>query len=509
MPVVQEYRNAVFQQDFISSHSGSAHVKAALEHTAEVLSDFYQNSDVPYKWKSEQKLHSDIAEMLFHTESPHSLSNVLSAVKKNIIQHSMNISHPQAMAHLHCPPLIPAICADMIVSALNQSMDSWDQSPAATAAEQHMTEWLCRLYKLPASGAGTFTTGGTQSNYMGLLMARDHYCLHELGHDVKHAGLPLQAHRFKILCSEEAHFTVKKSAAQLGLGEKAVISIPTDDKKRMLIEHTIQAIEQLKSNGDVPLAIVGTAGTTDFGSIDPLPALADLAGEENIWFHVDAAFGGALVLSSQHADKLEGIRHADSITVDFHKLFYQPISCGAFLVKNEHSFNLLAHQADYLNPEDDKQAGIVHLVDRSVQTTRRFDALKVLVTLKTLGTDKWGAMIDQSLDSTALLAQEIRVHPALELVIEPEMNAVVFRYRLHDSLYRGSHLEDEINKNIQQQLYSSGRGVIAKTRINGVQYLKCTLLNPLTNMSHIKKLIEEVTDTGREIELQKIKEVYA
>lgn len=215
--------------------------------------------------------------------------------------------------------------------------------------------------------------------------------------------------------------------------------------------------------------------------------------------HVDAAFGGALALCSDHTAKLEGMQHADSLAVDFHKLFYQPVSCGAFLVRSRDSFRFIRHGADYLNPEDDRDEGFTNLVDYSMQTTRRFDALKILMTLRTLGTEKWAEMIGHGLKQAGLLAEKINDEPALYLVMKPEMNAVVFKYCPEHSFEKVE--EDEINREIQQQLYASGEAVIAKTKIDGRQFLKCTLLNPLTIEKDIDHVIQSVIGAGREIEI--------
>ncbi|MFZ4451577.1 pyridoxal phosphate-dependent decarboxylase family protein [Salibacterium aidingense] len=499
MAGVSEQLDEAFVQGFMLPGNGPA-LQSALHQTAQLLSDYFDKTNHSYSGLAANQLDHAIGGMLAETEEPHAVSEVLGEVRTHIMSHSLNVNHPHTAAHLQCPPLIPSVCADTIASALNQSLDSWDQSPAATVVEQHMTEWLCRLFQFPESAGGTFTTGGTQSNYMGLLLARDHYCLHVLGRDVKKYGLPPKASRFKILCSEEAHFTVKKSAAQLGLGEEAVILIPADNRKKMDARLLEETIHRIKAGGDIPMAVVGTAGTTDFGSIDPLEQIGAIAAAEKIWLHVDAAYAGALALSSQYAGKLRGITQADSISVDFHKLFYQPISCGAFLVKKQSSFQHVAHPTDYLNPDEDKEDGIVNLVDHSIQTTKRFDALKVLVTLKTIGTRQWGQLIDQSISNAAMLAEKIEADPSLHLVMRPEMNAVVFRYCSQNEEENGLH------RRIQQHLYHSGEAAIAKTKVNGVPHLKCTLLHPCTTEERLEQLVQAVVNTGRKLEKRKKEE---
>lgn len=178
---------------------------------------------------------------------------------------------------------------------------------------------------------GVFTSGGTQSNYMGLLLARNKACETYFKVNAHQKGLPYEANKLRILCSEHAHFTVQQSAAQLGLGANAVVTVSTDDQQKLSIDDARDKLKKLRREGLIPFMIVATAGTTDFGSIDSISETARLAKDEGLWLHVDAAYGGALLFSHQYRSLLDGLHLADSITIDFHKLYYQSISCGAFL----------------------------------------------------------------------------------------------------------------------------------------------------------------------------------
>src|SRR5947209_3734901 len=226
---------------------------------------------------------------------------------KLIIANSVVVRHPHTIAHLHCPPLVSALAAEVVISGLNQSMDSFDQAPIATVLEQHVTRWLCAEAGLPETADGTFTTGGTQSNYLGLLLARDAFLKSMWNWSAQKSGLHPEARRLRILCSEAAHFTVEKSASQLGLGTDAVIRVEADDQFRMKPDALRKSLEKLHTQELLPFAVVATAGTTDFGSVDPLPDIANLARSAGAWFHVDAAYGGALLFSKIHASQLAGI----------------------------------------------------------------------------------------------------------------------------------------------------------------------------------------------------------
>lgn len=233
------------------------------------------------------------------------------------------------------------------------------------------------------------------------------------------------------------------------MGENGVIPIETDENFQLKPEILSAKLRTLQQDNLRPIAIVATAGTTDFGSIDPLPELAKIARDHGLWFHVDAAYGGALKLSQNHGHKLKGIELADSITVDFHKLFYQPISCGAFLLKNQANFGLIKLHADYLNPESNEAQGIPDLVTKSIQTTRRFDALKLWLSLKTLGVETFGEMIDSTIELAGAIALIIAEDAELELANIPTINAVVFRYQPS----QGTATEiDRINEQIPKKI---------------------------------------------------------
>src|SRR3954463_12467927 len=254
---------------------------------------------------------------------------------ETLLRNSVKPWHPFTAAHLHTPVLSASLAAEAILTAINQSMDSFDQAPAASVLEQKVIGWLCELARLPATASGTFTAGGTQSNYMGLLLARDHFLLSRMGWSAREKGLPRDANKIRFLCSEVAHFSVEKSAIQLGLGTQAVRRIACDEDFRMCPETLRAEISSLRAEGLWPVAIVATAGTTDFGSIDPLLEISDIAHEYGIWLHVDAAYGGALLLTDRYRERLAGVERADSLTIDFHKAFFQPISCSAFLLADQ------------------------------------------------------------------------------------------------------------------------------------------------------------------------------
>ncbi|WP_173915694.1 aspartate aminotransferase family protein [Halobacillus sp. Marseille-Q1614] len=474
--------------------TGIKEFEETIHQVVNQLIDISLEQTAPYRGKSPQQVEQEVKEAVTFNNEGEPLDKVLEMIEPSILQNSLHVTDEKSMGHLHCPPLIAGVAAELIISAYNQSMDSWDQSTAATFVEEEMIGWLTGQFGLGEKASGVFSSGGTQSNYMGLLLARDAYCDKQWNHNVKKHGLPPEAGKMKILCSEEAHFTVKKSAFQLGLGEDAVVSVSVDQNHRMSTADTQRKIEQLIENGDHPFAIVGTCGTTDFGSIDPLSDLASLASRYNVWFHADAAYGGALILSESHASKLKGLEMADSITVDFHKLFYQPISCGAFLVNDERSFKYINHHADYLNPQEDEEEGIPHLVNKSIATTRRFDALKLFMTLKVVGLSQLQQMVDHTFITAKKTADYIQETDHLSVANpDPELNTVLFRFESNDQT---PEKLNEINRLIQKEILFSGKAIVAKTKFKSDVFLKFTLLNPRTSIEDTQSVLKEVQQLG-------------
>ncbi|MCW2485111.1 aspartate aminotransferase family protein [Candidatus Symbiopectobacterium sp. NZEC127] len=404
------------------------------------------------------------------------------------LKDSLSVHHAQCVAHLHCPSLVISQAAEVLINATNQSMDSWDQSPSATIIEMKLIEWLRQQVGYTAGDAGVFTSGGTQSNLMGLMLARDAFFARQ-GHSVQQHGLTGDLSKIKVLCSENAHFSVQKNMALMGLGYQSVTLVKTDAFSRMDLSDLSTKLAQADANGEQVLAIVATAGTTDAGAIDPLAEIAAMAAERHIWLHVDAAWGGALLLSEQYRHYLDGLELADSVTLDFHKQFFQTISCGAFLLKDARHYELMRYQAAYLNSGFDEEQGVPNLVSKSLQTTRRFDALKLWMGLEALGKKQYAEIIDNGVTLAQQVAQFVTEQPQLELVMQPQLASVLFRFRPESGDAAAVAL---LNQRIGDALLASGSANVGVTESDGVTCLKLTLLNPTVCLADVKLLLESV-----------------
>ncbi|MBS0896338.1 pyridoxal phosphate-dependent decarboxylase family protein [Pantoea dispersa] len=462
-----------------------------------------QSSAAVVQWLQQPEMYqgktvAELRERITLDFNPNGLGNQ-AAIERAIeyfLKDSLAVHHPQCVAHLHCPSLVVSQAAEVLINATNQSMDSWDQSPSATIIEIKLIEWLRAQVGYPAGDAGVFTSGGTQSNLMGLMLARDAFYARQ-GHSVQQHGITGDLRKIKVLCSENAHFSVQKNMALLGHGYQSVVQVKSDQFARMDVNDLKAKLAQAQANGEQILAIVATAGTTDAGAIDPLREIAAIAAEHNIWVHVDAAWGGALLLSEKYRHYLDGLELVDSVTLDFHKQYFQTISCGAFLLKDARHYELMRYQAAYLNSEFDEEAGVPNLVSKSLQTTRRFDALKLWMGLEALGQKQYAAIIDHGVSLAQDVAQFVESEPRLELVMQPQLASVLFRYRpaqLSDSAQIAL-----FNQRIGDALLESGRANVGVTEHAGMTCLKLTLLNPTVTLEDIKLLLALVEKTADQL----------
>lgn len=428
-----------------------------------------------------------------HSSSP--IDKALRELDDLYISNAIAFHNPNYVAHLNCPITLPSIVAEIIATSVNTAVETWDQSTSATFIEQEVIRWICNEFQLGNNADGVFTSGGTQSNFMALLMARDHYAFEKFGINIKQHGWSDQVSKFRIFCSEKSHFSIKKNAALLGMGYDAVVPIKVDDKMRMDAEELVLAIEKTKQEGNLPIAVVATLGTTDYGSFDPIQTIGKIAKEQDMWLHVDGAYGGCYVLTETHKHYFEGASMADSVTIDFHKTLFQPVSCSAFLAKNKQHFQYVSYYADYLNPLEDKDTERPNLIEKSIQTTRRFDALKVWLTLKTLGTKTIASYLEEVHDLAKRVHEHLHNNPNFETAHVPELSTVVFRYKNSEAAHEPTH--DKVNLHIKNTLFKAGKASIASTKLNGNIYLKFTLLNPKNTINNLLNIIEMIEATGK------------
>ncbi len=422
------------------------------------------------------------------------LADALDELSSVYLDEAIWFHEPTYAAHLNCPVVIPALLAELFVSSVNSSLDTFDQSVGGTQIERRLVDWTARRIGLPTSAEpsqaqvgiradGIFTSGGTQSNLQALLLARD----------TAVARHQVQPDRLRVLVSSDGHFSVEKSARLLGLPPEAVVRVPCDDARRMRVGELEQAVQKCLQDDLVPMAVVATAGTTDFGAIDPLRRVAAVCERFGVWLHVDAAYGGGLLASRRRRHLLDGIELADSVTIDYHKTWFLPVSASAVIVRDGNTLRHVTHHADYLNPRETTDP---NQVDKSLQTTRRFDALKLWMTLRIMGPDCIGDYFDAAIDLAQQVHEEMQAMPSIEVAVAPGLSTLVFRYRPPES---PSEDVGRLNARIRSELYRRGNAMVAATKLDDSTWLKLTLLNPMAEVSDITGILAEICSIGAEL----------
>ncbi|MGP3981375.1 pyridoxal phosphate-dependent decarboxylase family protein [Streptomyces sp. KR80] len=392
----------------------------------------------------------------------------LRALVEAVTEGAADPADPRCAAHLHSPPLAVAVAADLAASALNPSMDSWDQAPAASTLENLVCRGLAtEVYPKGDAPDALITTGGTESNQIALLIAR------EIHRDTG----PLQ-----VVCGANAHHSVRRAAWLLGLPEPVVLPTPAGVLSPTALDTALGGLSG-------PLLAVATAGTTDTGEIDPLPQLADVCAAHTVRLHVDAAYGAPLLFSHTLANRLDGLTRADSVTLDLHKLGWQPIPAGLLAVPDTAALAPLAHRADYLNPQDDTDAGIPDLLSRSLRTTRRPDVLKIAVSLRALGRTGFAGLIEHTCAAAQRFADLVDAHPDFDLYERPTLSTILFR---------PASASDEQVADLRRTLLAGGLAVLGRARATDHRdgtdklWLKATVLNPHTRPPDLEALLKIV-----------------
>ncbi|MEE3696055.1 aspartate aminotransferase family protein [Glaesserella parasuis] len=496
MADISKHKQALFCNDAQSI----ADYQSSMETAVQAVSNWLQNEKM-YTGGSIKQLRSEIA--FNPSKEGLGVAKSLDRLIELFLNKSLKVHHPHSLAHLHCPTMVTSQIAEVLINATNQSMDSWDQSPAGSLMEVQLIEWLREKVGYGKGQAGVFTSGGTQSNLMGVLLARD-ACIakHWKNADgtewsVQRNGIPPDAmQKVKVVCSENAHFSVQKNMAMMGMGFQSVVTVPCYENAQMDTNALEATLAKLYLEGKVVACVVATAGTTDAGAIDPLKVIRAITNKFGVWLHVDAAWGGALLLSNEYRHFLDGIELTDSITLDFHKHFFQSISCGAFLLKDENEYRYIDYKADYLNSEYDEEHGVPNLVAKSLQTTRRFDALKLWFTVEALGENLYGSMIDHGVKLTRAVADYIKATDGLELLVEPQFASVLFRV-----VPQGYPAEfvDTLNQNVADELFARGEANIGVTKVNNIQSLKMTTLSPIATLENVQALLAQVLSEAERI----------
>ena len=486
------------------------------------LHDFLREHVGITEAESLKKLSARFQDSLIHEHPRRKLAEVIQGIIEDLAPYAVNVASPYFIGHMTSAIPFFMVHLQTIVAALNQNLVKLETSKVFSIHERQVLAKLHRrifrrseaFYRdhiqRPESTLGSFVEDGTLANLTALWVARNRCFPPQAGFEgVESEGLAaaLTAHgveRAVVLVSRMGHYSLRKAGGVLGIGNRNVLAIDTDEHYRMDIAALRTRIRELTADGSSTriIAVVGIAGTTETGNIDDLGAIGRICRRHGIHFHVDAAWGGPTLMSARNARLLAGIQDADSVTIDGHKQFYMPMGCGMVYFRDPQAMDAVAYHAAYVN-----RPGSVDLGIKSLVGSRAANSLILGSALDIMGAGGYAVLIDHGIETARALAEAIRSHPLFELITTPELNIVTYRVCPPDGRQRLAaadrrsrrRLNDElnhINTVVQRLQREAGRSFVSRTTLippDGMEtvVLRAVIMNPLTNTPIVKAILEE------------------
>ncbi len=442
-------------------------------------------------------------------------SELVQDCRTRVFPNTMAIGSRRYFGMMNPAPLPVAIFAESLAAAMNQNAASWRHAPSGTAIEKRVIRWLCDLFGLPENSFGTFTAGGSIANITGLKLAINRSLGRNLSQvDLTEAPGPGMA-QLTFYVSGQGHYSFDKAVDLLGIGRGQLRKLPQDELFRIDLGALERALDEDVAAGLKPCCIIGIAGTTNTGSIDKLDRLAELARRYGCWFHVDAAYGGAVVLSEMYGPMLRGIDEADSITVDPHKWFYMPFAAGGILVRDGDFLrkSFLVHPEYYMEKAladgtavEQNGAGHMVLPDNrgfhrgdkvnffqyGIQGSRRLSALKVWLAFRMVGRRQYAAWVEKDIELARILAARMRRHPDFRILGPNTLGVCNFRWEPRDA--KGARrfddeTNDELNRELQALVEREGDAWFSFTVLGGRVALRVNVENRCMEQSDIERLV--------------------
>ncbi|MEO5965741.1 MAG: pyridoxal-dependent decarboxylase [Candidatus Limnocylindrales bacterium] len=435
---------------------------------------------------------------------PQLLSAVLDEFTARIAPHTLNSYHPRALSYFTPPPLVASIVGEVLAQWTNQGIDVWHAGPVGAFVEEEVVRWLCDLVGYGEGSFGLLASGGVMANFIAMALVRDVHLRRLTDAPRPPRGAALED--IRVYTGDQTHFSIARALDELGFPPETLVTLPCDDRFRLHAAPVAEAIAADRAQGLRPVAICAVAGSTNTGSVDLVPELGALAAREGLWFHVDAAYGGAVRLSTRDAARVAGLELADSVTVDPHKWFFQAYDIGALLVRDgTHLRQAFDRSPEYyrggeggagLSDEPghgDDHAGQLNFYKLGFEGTRRFRALKLWATWKHLGTSGLGRLIEMNDDVAAYLARRCAEADDLEALPEdPELSVVCFRH-LPGGAVAAATLDprelDAHQDRLAAALEASGDGWLSTTTLRGRTWLRAGVVNYLTTDADIDRLL--------------------
>ncbi|HEX7151975.1 MAG TPA: aminotransferase class I/II-fold pyridoxal phosphate-dependent enzyme [Thermoanaerobaculia bacterium] len=386
------------------------------------------------------------------------------------LDHSIQLHHPSYMGHQVCPPFAISALGDLVVSVMNQSTAVWEMSPVATVVETEIVRWLANLAGYPETSEGTVVSGGSAANLTALLAARARW----LADDDNANKQPL------IITSADAHYSIARAAAIMGIPAAHVLKVATDDEHRLDVGALEEMLAAANARDDASvLAVVATSGSTATGAFDKLDEIALLRDEHRTWLHVDAAHGASVLLSDKLKHLVTGLAQADSLSWDPHKMLWMPLSLGTVLVRDGLWLRRAFHaDAPYLFHAE--RAG-QNLGEMTIQCSKRADSIKLWLALKAYGPAAFAEALERVTSLTRYLHARVASSDDFEAMHVPQFNIFCFRRRGAD---------DETNARLREELIRGGNAWITSTVLRGQRVLRVTMMNPRTEERHVDAMLD-------------------
>lgn len=463
--------------------------RKAGHYLIDYIADYLQNvNDKPLFIDAAPSFLNQLFEEPIPTD-PKSLASIQKILEEKLIPYCTHVNHPGYMGLITPSPNPAGILGDLLATALNQNLGAYSIGPSATAMELRVIRWLNDLIGYGDKAGGNLTSGGMTANFIGVKLARDF----TTGDIAQYEGLN---GKWAIYVSEERHVSIDKSADAVGVGRNNLRVLPVDDNYRVRLDALEESLQKDKANGISPLCIIGLAGTTNLGAVDDLEELHQVAVRENCWFHVDAAYGGGMLLSQKNKNLLKGLLLADSVTIDPHKWFYAPLDVGAVLVKDHarlrKSFGI---KHAYLTDQSGQKDERYQFYENGFEQSKRFRSLKVWMSFQHYGKDTIGEWVDNNVEQAMYLHNLAINSKDFESATEPRMSAICIRYKA-DGLTNenASRLHHEVAARIEKE----GNFWFATTMLKGKTWFRINPVNIYTTIQTMEELFKTLQKYCRE-----------
>jgi aromatic-L-amino-acid decarboxylase len=418
---------------------------------------------------------------------------VYQVFQRSILPYSLNMVSPRFWGVVAGQGSLYGMLAEMVRAGMNGAQEF---SYAEAKVNAQVIDWIKELLGFPKNAGGVLVSGGSEANFTGLAVARNK----QAEGDVKAKGMRELKRKMTLYCGDETHKCLERSVELLGLGNEALRKIPTDENCRIKLDDLKASIRKDKEHNNHPFCVIGCAGTTNSGAFDDLNALADVAEQEDMWFHVDGAFGAWVKLSRTHCHLVDGMERADSLAVDFHKWMNMPYGIGCTLVKDRlahFSTFVYGHEAEYLKSAFDlSEDQLTNPHNLALPLSRNFSSLKAYMLLRVYGKKKYGNLIQQNLDQIKYLSELVEKDQELELMAPVASNVVCFRFNPGNL---GEGQLEELNKKILDKINEKAFLMISDTTIKGKYMLRACNVNHRTKKYDVAFLVDKVKEFGHSL----------